>query len=85
MTDTRTIGARVRPSRYALESKRLYILSAGTHAEKVKRQGWYDAAANKRGMITAVQDRHGMMPGLSVSWDDGTRSECLVDQVEAIV
>ena len=74
------MGARVRPSAYALRSRRDSYLSV-TGPERKRREEWYRKEAAKRGVVTALIE-HPRQAGLEVTWQDGTISRCLPYMVE---
>jgi hypothetical protein len=75
-------GDRVRKSGQALESLRMYWLSQGEHARKVRAKEAYDNAVAERGTITAVIEPTGELNRATcqtyeVKWDNGSVSKCM--------
>jgi hypothetical protein len=73
-----TPGTRVKPSAYALRSRRDHYLDA-SGAERDKRKRWHDTEAARRGTVTVLlPDQRGIAsPGVEVTWDGGAVSRCL--------
>lgn len=70
-------GDRVQPSPSATRSLWDAYLSAGDYHRKMRLREAYDRECAKRGTITALLPRSGVI----VKWDDGTTSQCLAYRV----
>lgn len=77
LTDKRTVGARVRPSRYRTDPARDYWCNQGEYTRKTRAKAELDRLLTLRGTVTEV-----LHNGLKVEWEDGTTSQCLDYMVE---
>ena len=75
------VNDRVKPSEYALRSKRDYWLQCGRYDQKQRAKEALDREQDKRGIVTEITEHNGIK-GLVVKWLDGTVSHCLPYRVE---
>lgn len=81
------IGQRVKHSGPVIQRARDYWNNQGREPQKSGARKALDEAVAQRGTITALlpgDGARGVSPGLQITWDNGSLSNCLSYRVEAV-